>query len=172
MRSDKALLPFRGRTLIEHIAAQVLRSAGHVSLVGDARRYSNFGYSVIEDIFPGRGPLSGIHAALTASLADWNLIVACDMPSLSPPFLNRIFERAETGTADAVVPAGPSGKPEPLCAVYRRQSVQVIDQALAVGVRKVMEGLDGLRIDLWSVADPRYFHNLNTPEQWACYPHD
>ncbi len=169
MGHDKALLPFKGRTLVEHVAAEVFSVARNVTLVGNPARYTYLGYPVIQDILPGCGPLSGIHAALTVSKAEWNLIVACDMPEVTAEFLGRLMERAEAGTADAVVPAGPSGLPEPLCAAYRRRALKAIGGALASGVRKVTDGFAGLEIDVWRVAESRYFHNLNTPQEWTCY---
>jgi len=171
MGSNKALLPFKGITLIEHVAAKVKKAAGNVTLVGDKAKYSNFSYPVTEDIFPGRGPLSGIHAALAASQSEWSLIVACDMPEVTETFLTSLIERAEGGKAHAVIPAGPSGLPEPLCAVYSRRAFDGIARALEGGVRKVMDGLSGLEIDLWRVPDSRPFHNLNTPAEWASYCH-
>lgn len=171
MGADKALLPFKGRTLIEHVAAEVHRAAGNVTLVGDPDKYSNFSYPVIRDIYPGCGPLSGIHAALARSRADWNVIVACDMPELTAGLLQRILQRAQSGHAHAVVPAGPSGLPEPLCAAYSRRALDGITQALERGIRKVMDGLEGLEIDLWRVPDCRPFHNLNTPAEWTGYCH-
>jgi len=172
MRSDKALLPFHGRTLVEHIALQVQQAAGSITLVGDPARYSYLGYPVIADIFPESGPLAGIHAALVASRADWNLIVACDMPEVTAEFLSRLLDRAEQGSASAVLPAGPSGLPEPLCAAYSRRAVESIAAALERNTRKVLDGLAGLEIDLWRVPDPRYFQNLHTPQHWNCYGHD
>jgi molybdopterin-guanine dinucleotide biosynthesis protein A len=171
MGSDKALLPFKGITLLEHVAAQVHQAVGNVTLVGDPARYSNFSYPVIGDIYPARGPLSGIHAALAASHEDWNLIVACDMPEVTAAFLTKIIERAERGTAHAVIPAGPSGLPEPLCATYSRRAFDVIAHALERGIHKVMDGLIGLEIDLWRIPDSRPFHNLNTPAEWTGYCH-
>jgi molybdopterin-guanine dinucleotide biosynthesis protein A len=169
MGQDKALLLFKGRTLLEHVAGEVGGAAGNVTLVGKPSRYTNLGYPVIEDIFPACGPLSGIHAALTHSTAEWNLVVACDMPEVTAAFLGMIIERAAAGTADAVLPAGPSELPEPLCAAYHRRSLEAIAGALTSGVRKVTDGLRGLDIDIWRVADSRYFHNLNTPQEWTCY---
>jgi molybdopterin-guanine dinucleotide biosynthesis protein A len=169
MGQDKALLCVKGRTLVEHVAGEVRRAAGNATLVGNPSRYTYLGYPVIEDIFPGCGPLSGIHAALTLSTADWNLVVACDMPEVTAEFLGTILRRALAGSADAVLPAGPSGPPEPLCAAYHRRSLTAIHGALAAGVRKVTDGLHGLEIDIWRVADARYFHNLNTPQEWTCY---
>lgn len=172
MGRDKALLPFKGRTLVECVAAEVHAVTGNVTLVGDVSRHSYLSYPVIEDIFPGRGPLSGIHAALTASRAEWNLIVACDMPDVTSDFLRKVLDRAESGGADAVLPAGPSGLPEPLCAAYRRRSLEVIADALERGIRKVTDGLARLSVDIWRVPDPRYFHNLNSPEDLSFYAND
>jgi len=167
MGSDKALLPFKGATLVEYVAAQVHQAAGNVTLVADPARYSYLSYPVITDIYPARGTLSGIHAALAASDAEWNLIVACDMPDVSASLLTSILERAKSGTAHAVIPAGPSGLPEPLCAAYNRRAIDAIERALDRDIRKVMDALIGLEIDLWQVPDSRHFHNLNTPAEWS-----
>ena len=171
MGSDKALLRYKGRTLVECVATQVHRAAGNVTLVGNPDKYSYLGYPVIRDIYPGSGPLAGIHAALTATRSDWNLIVACDMPELTAGLLTRILRRAQRGNAHAVIPAGPSGLPEPLCAAYNRCALGGITQALDRGTRKVMDGLDGLEIDLWRLPRSRPFQNLNTPAEWTCYSH-
>jgi molybdopterin-guanine dinucleotide biosynthesis protein A len=169
MGRDKALLPFKGRVLVDHVASEARAITGNVSLVGDTARYSYLGYPMVEDIYSGCGPLSGIHAALTASRAEWNLIVACDMPEVNAEFLGSLMERARSGRADAVLPAGPGGVPEPLCAVYRRRAVDVIALALANGIRKVTDGLAGLEVDLWRVPHSYHFLNLNNPREWASY---
>jgi molybdopterin-guanine dinucleotide biosynthesis protein A len=169
MGRDKALLPFKGRPLIEHVAGEVRAAVGNVALVGDPSRYAYLGYPVIEDVLPGCGPLAGIHAALKHSTDEWNLVVACDMPEITAEFLERLVERAAAGRGDAVLPAGPSGVPEPLCAAYHRRSLDAIASALASGIRKVVVGLQELNIEIWSVAEARYFHNLNTPQEWTCY---
>jgi molybdopterin-guanine dinucleotide biosynthesis protein A len=93
------------------------------------------------------------------------------MPDVTAAFLSRIIERAERGKAHAVIPAGPSGLPEPLCAAYSRHAFHVIARALERDIHKVMDGLNGLDIDLWRVPDARQFHNLNTPAEWAGYCH-
>lgn len=146
MGRDKALLPYRGATLVEHIASIVVAAAGSATLVGDPGKYGHLGYPVVPDALPRAGPLAGICTALATSGADWNLVVACDIPAVSASFLKDLLEAAERSGTDCLLPAGPSGRPEPLCAVYHRRALPAIRGALEQGVRKVLEGLAGLTV--------------------------
>ena len=169
MGRDKARLPLHGKTLVEHVASAVAEAAGSVTLVGAPDRYQSLGLPILPDSRPGAGPLAGIHTALSASRADWNLIAACDMPVISAPFLQSLLAAAESSAADCLIPSGASGLPEPLCAVYHSRCRAAIQAALDRGVRKVMDGLAGLRIATRSVPDSDWFRNVNTPEEWANY---
>jgi molybdopterin-guanine dinucleotide biosynthesis protein A len=171
MGRDKARLPFQGKTLVEHIAAAVAEAAGSVTLVGAPDRYQSLGLPMFADTRMGAGPLAGIHTSLSASTAPWNLIVACDMPGISASFLRSLMSAAEASAADCLLPAGPSGLPEPLCAVYHRRCLDSIGAALDRNVRKVTDGLQGLRVAILSVAESDWFWNVNTPEEWAQYTH-
>ena len=167
MGRDKALLPYSEATLVEHVAAQVGSAAGAVALVGSPGRYARLGYLVIPDFFRHCGPLAGLHAALLASPADWNLVVACDMPAVTAGFLQSLLAAAESAGADALAPVWPSGWLEPLCAVYRRELAGPLAEALERGVHQVTEALSGLRVAHWPISEPGYFENLNTPKEWA-----
>ena len=166
MGCDKALLPFRGGALVESVARAVKLAAGSAVLVGNPRLYQHLGYPAIPDLYPGAGPLGGILTALRHTSADWNLVAACDMPELSADFLRFLVNAAD---GDAVVPIGPSGRPEPLCAVYHRRSRPVLERALGRGVRSVRAALEDLRVTLVSVPEISPFQNVNTPEDWAVY---
>jgi molybdenum cofactor guanylyltransferase len=170
MGCDKALLPFRGGPLVESVARAVELAAGSAVLVGHPRRYEHLGYPAIPDLYPGAGPLGAILTALRHTSADWNLVAACDMPELSAEFLKLLMDATAGRPADdAVVPAGPSGRPEPLCAVYHRRSRPALERALGSGVRSVRAALFNLRAAVVSVPEVTPFHNVNTPENWAVY---
>src|SRR5208337_3578736 len=98
---------------------------------GNPQLYAHLGYRAIPDLYPGAGPLGGILTALRHTSADWNLVAACDMPELSVEFL-KLLINAATGhpAVDALVPSGPSGRLEPLCAVYHRRSRLRLERAL------------------------------------------
>ena len=59
MGRNKALLPFRGSTLVQHIAGIVRQAAGSVTLIGDPVQLAHLGLPVVADILPGSGPASG-----------------------------------------------------------------------------------------------------------------
>jgi molybdopterin-guanine dinucleotide biosynthesis protein A len=91
------------------------------------------------------------------------------MPELSGEFLGFLLDAAERSAADALAPAGPSGHPEPLCAVYHRHSRGALERALGRGVRSVRAALKDLRAAIVSVPELTPFQNVNTPEEWAGY---
>jgi molybdopterin-guanine dinucleotide biosynthesis protein A len=169
MGRDKALLPYRGATLARTVADAVRAAAGQVAFVGSVRRHGLLGYGVVPDLWVGEGPLGGILAALQNSAADWNLIVACDMPELRTDFLRQLLDAADCCEGDALVPIGPSGRLEPLCAAYHRNSRQGLYQAFARGVRKIAVALEAVRTVTWPIPEVSCFQNVNTPEEWASY---
>jgi molybdopterin-guanine dinucleotide biosynthesis protein A len=172
MGCDKALLPFRGGALVESVARAVGLAAGSAVLVGNPPLYQHLSYAAIPDLYPGTGPLGGILTALHHTSADWNLVAACDMPELSAEFLRLLIDAAGGdwhAASDALVPAGPSGRPEPLCAVYHRRSRPALERALRRGVHSVRAALEDLSVAVVSVPEVTPFQNVNTPEDWAAY---
>ena len=52
MGRNKALLPFRGITLVEHVAGIVRQAAGSVTLIGDPVQLGHLGLPVVSDLLP------------------------------------------------------------------------------------------------------------------------
>jgi molybdopterin-guanine dinucleotide biosynthesis protein A len=172
MGADKAHADSDGRALALRVADQMAAVCGTVCLVGDPAKYSDLGLPVIPDRFPDGGPLAGIEAALAATDAEVNLIVACDMPALRENLLEELFralEGAESPTIDCVLPRHDDGRFEPLCAVYHRRCHPAIRAALEAGFRKVTDALHPFAIRYVRVSDPAAFANLNTPDDWRRY---
>jgi len=182
MGSDKALIEFQGSTLAASIAESVRSAAGNVTLVGPPERYRELGYTVIADRAPNRGPLGGVHTALLASRAEWNLILACDMPFVTAALLEELFAVAESGpsTADCVVPhsriestpgadleATRKERLDPLCAVYHRRCAHAARRALERNVLKMHDFISTLRLIKHPVANPSSLANFNTPADWS-----
>ena len=82
MGTDKAFVTLDGRTLLARVLEVAHSVTRDVRIVGDAAKYAVFA-PVVEDVFRDCGPLGGIHAALRASQAELNLILAVDVPFVS-----------------------------------------------------------------------------------------
>jgi len=164
MGQDKALLPWKGSTLVGSVARKVFDAAGNVTLIGSPQVYGNLGFPVIPDRISGCGPLGGLHAALSASTADWNLLVACDMPDVNYRILKDLLEAAEASGADALVPQTPGGL-EPLCAVYHVRLLPAVEFAIQSKLLKMHDFVATVQTSLWPAPDPSLFRNLNTPQQ-------
>jgi molybdopterin-guanine dinucleotide biosynthesis protein A len=169
MGRDKAFLPYRGGLLVALAAQAVRLAAGSAVLVGDPKVYGRLGFPAIPDRYPGEGPLGGILTALGHTTAEWNVVAACDMPNITAEFLTALLQAAERSGADALVPAGPSGRPEPLCAAYHLRARPGLAAAFASGQRAVRAALQTLRVTLFPVPEPSIFQNVNTPEEWAAH---
>src|SRR6266849_3025762 len=85
MGEDKAFLRLGRCTLLAHALDLARAAAGSAWIVGNSGKFGAFG-PVIEDVYPERGPLGGIHAALTQTATDLNLMIAVDLPFLHPNF--------------------------------------------------------------------------------------
>jgi molybdopterin-guanine dinucleotide biosynthesis protein A len=156
MGRDKALLPFRDDALAQSVACVVCEAAGSGTLVGDPGRYGALGYTVIADLYAGEGPLGGILTAF-----------ACDMPQLEVEMLRGLIGIASRCEADALLPVGPTGRAEPLCALYRQRCLAAFQSSFAAGIRKVTPALESVRTVRLPGAEVSCFQNVNTPEEWA-----
>jgi molybdenum cofactor guanylyltransferase len=177
---EKALLEFGGQPLILRIAQLVEPLVSTVTTVGTPQRYAVLGLRAIED-HPfsnshesGRrpGPLAGIATALMKSRTVWNLILACDLPYLTREWLDWLIARAIASDRQIIMPCT-TGGPEPLAAIYRRECVTPIVEALQRGVRKVTDATEHLSIEFvaeesWRQIDPygRVLRNMNTPQDY------
>jgi len=173
MGQDKALLELGGEPIILRIARLV---AGVVKadavIIGPAALYGRLSLTAVEDDCPGGGPLGGIATALRVSNAEWNLVVACDLPYLTRPWLDFLLARARQTISDVVMPINFNGA-EPLCAMYHKRCEAILHSALKNGIRKVTDGLAQLRLESiepaeWKPFDPEdyLFKNMNTPADY------
>lgn len=163
MGSDKALLLWRGKPLLQHTAELLQQSAGNCTIVAPAGRYESYGYPILVDQWPGEGPLGGILTALEQSTTDCNLIVAVDMPDLQAALLTALLDAARA-SGRTVVPSHPGGI-EPLCAVYQRAALPGLRSFFERGGRRVKDALREIETEPFYV-EMEILTSVNTPEQW------
>jgi molybdopterin-guanine dinucleotide biosynthesis protein A len=174
---DKALVEIGGKPMLARMIQLLQSTTLEARIVAAHGEYSAFGVQIVEDRWPGEGPLGGIITALedaagSAAQSEWNLIVSCDMPFLTREWLAFLTERASESQAQVVVPSSANG-PEPLCACYRTDAAGALRTAFQGGVRKVTDGLKGVATEVLDEADwkrfdsaGRLFWNMNTAEDF------
>jgi molybdopterin-guanine dinucleotide biosynthesis protein A len=171
MGVDKVFLDFEGQTLLDRALGVTNSVCDCVSIVGDPAKFAKDKFhSVIEDIFHGCGPLAGIHAALRHSSSELNLMLAVDMPFISPELLEFLFEMAKNNSEVVTVPEV-NHRRQPLCGIYRHEFADVAEAALRGGRYKidaVFSEVSVKLIDEHALAlagfSERHFFNVNTPE--------
>lgn len=165
MGRDKALLPGLFRYVVDDVAEAVRAATGNVTLIGDPRRYHGLDYPCIPDLRPGLGPLSGLEAALLSSHSDLNLVLACDMPAVPVIHLRSLVERARATDNSCVATRDLTGKVHPLCAVYKKKTLPVIQCRLDRKCLALMGLLEELATEYLGFRS--MIENINTPEDWA-----
>lgn len=171
MGCDKAFVEYDGQTLVTRALAVTRLVTSEVRIVGGQEKFARFA-PVVEDIFRDCGPLAGIHAALKASGAMLNLMMAVDMPFVSPEFLLYLIGEARRARDAVVVIPSSNGRRQPLCATYRREFAAVAEDALRSGQNRIDRLFE--IVPTRTLTEPELeaagffsglFRNLNTPAE-------
>jgi len=175
MGTDKSRLVLSGQTTVSLLTRALQTVTNSVSVVG-SQNLDEFSLRKISDLHERWGPLGGIHAALRACKTEYCLIVACDLPFPTGELFAFLVELMSDGNAnfDAVVPLQIDGRPQPLCAVYRRiPCLKATEESIRRGEHSPRAMLDKVRtryVDFNEFAhlhgSQYFFFNLNLPEDY------
>jgi len=142
-----------------------------VRIVGEAAKFAKFG-TVVEDVYPERGPLGGIHAALLSTKTALNLMLAVDAPVIDGSFLEFLISEARQSDAVVTVPRS-GGHIHSLCAVYRKEFAALAEQSLILGQNRLDMLFSSVKTRVIEEAElqqlgfrPEMFRNINTPKEW------
>jgi molybdopterin-guanine dinucleotide biosynthesis protein A len=163
--------------MLVRICKLLKEATGSASVVAHPGRYAEFGERVVDDHWPGEGPLGGIITALMDAHAQnhqhtWCLMVGCDMPFLTREWLAYLKDRALASGAAVVAPQSALGL-EPLCACWHTGSTGRLQYLFEDGVRKVTDAMKRVSMEVvdemeWERFDDagRLFWNMNTPADY------
>ena len=172
----KAFMDLGGKPLIRHTIDTLRQVLGQVIIAAkDTAPFARFeGVSLARDSWPVHTPLAGIQAGLQAMEADCAFCVGCDTPLLKPEVVGLLVETMRPGL-DLVVPySSHEAHYQPLCAVYSRDCLSLLQGQLEEGHPKVDRLFARLRVETVSYeliagVDPdlESFINVNTPQDLA-----
>jgi molybdopterin-guanine dinucleotide biosynthesis protein A len=184
MNQDKSWLEIDRVPMIERVAAAARPVVERLGIVVNAanqqlERYQELAESrdakLIFDLHEHRGPLGGIHTALThCDAGDSALILACDLPFITTEFLFLLSEIHQGSNPQSVtVPLDRSNRLQPLAAIYDQSLEAAVEHMLSsneLKVDRLYSRVSSHQLNFIEFAHlpgaERFFANINTPEEW------
>lgn len=174
MGADKSQLILGGESVVSRIAREIETLTRRVRLVG--ARTSDERLTNIPDRFEHWGPLGGINAALQAGTTELSIIVACDLPFVTNELIALLLRNHQHDDTifDAIVPVQQDHRPQPLCAVYRRDTCLPATEAIITQgkhtPRAMLDQIKTRYVEFEELAalkgSEHFFLNLNRPEDY------
>ncbi len=171
MGSNKAFLKVKGKTFIEHQIDLLREIFNEITISANTpAEYKHLNVPIIPDIYPDKGPLSGIHAALIHSRSFHTFILACDMPFVEIELIKQLQGFIEGH--DVVVPQSKKGL-EPLHAFYSKNCIAPIKKELDNNNLRIISffpqvKVKTVKLNSLSLSDKikNSIKNLNTTEEY------
>lgn len=167
--SYKGNLIYGNETFIEKIINELEKITKQIWIsYGDKMHDLYKGCRIVQDEYPGCGPLSGIHAGMKMCDSEIVLVAACDMPFLKAELYQYLIQFLEA-QYDGVVPIV-EGKMHPLAAIYRTNIALRLEEALKKKHYKMQLVCRQLNLKYVDVSDTeeycRMLTNINTMEEY------
>ena len=146
--NNKIFTTIGNRTLLQRVACVVSSFSSDIIIVtSKGQSFSDLtGHlrlRIVNDIYPGKGPLGGLYTGLVASNSFYNLVVASDMPFLNQTLLSYMMQVAPG--FDAVVPRL-GNMFEPLHAVYSNSCRVPLEWLIKQGNLKISDLFPVIRV--------------------------
>jgi molybdopterin-guanine dinucleotide biosynthesis protein A len=174
MGRPKALLPWFGRSMIEHVVALLEgRVDERIVVTSEALPLASFALDarIVIDRDPDRGPLAALRDGLAATRADLAFVTACDAPFLTGEHVDALFAcaHADSGAAAPIA----EGFVQVLSAVYPARAARAAEALLSQGIASpaaLLEQIGFTRFDAdlrgATRAAPAPWTGFNTPGEY------
>ncbi len=168
MNQDKALLPVGRGTLIEYVLQQLEEYFGETLVsVSESDKFKFLNQKLVVDEKQGFGPLMGIKSALAVSQHEKNFVIACDIPKIPYKVLDKILLQGKN--FDIVVPVSPSGRVEPLFAVYSKSILPLMEELIEDHIHSLLPLYDMCKTDYVTLDMDSILKNLNTKQDYEVF---
>lgn len=168
MGTDKGLLLFEGKAMIQYVIEQLQPFFDKLVIVSNNPEYEKFGLEVIPDLIKDIGPAGGIYTALKHSDSPLNFMVSCDMPFITKEAIAFILKKADE---NQIVLLENQGKLEPLFGVYAKDCDAVwlkLIQQNTIKLQKMVSyfNLKTIPVENNEIFKESFFKNINTKEDF------
>lgn len=163
---NKALLRLEDRTFLSRLEEALAGFEEKLISIREASWLTDTCFTPVFDQVAGRGPLEGLRCALQRCSSDALIVVPCDVPLFSAELAQALMHASEG--YDAVVCRDRTGKLHPLCGIYSKKCLPVIETLLEQGNFRVLNVLEMVNstifpLDTADLSDD-LLTNVNVPE--------
>lgn len=162
MGMDKRFLLINGRPLVYRLLDDLERRFTNIIVSANDREIlAECHWPIVPDISPGLGPLQGIIAGLHRTTTNKNFVLACDLPCIEWPLVERCLHALQLATI--AVPQLADGNLEPLFAAYAKDALPILEAADTRGEAAIHQIIESApNVARIPIGQP--IRNLNTPD--------
>ena len=162
MGEDKGLKLLHHKPMIVYVIEALIPRFPRIKISAGNPEYNRFGYEVIADIVPEKGPIGGIYTVLKNSSFDDVFIISCDMPYISGSSFDYLLQQKNKSATVAVC----NGQIQPLFGVYGKNLIPVLEAKIEqnqLGMTAFLREINATLVDINNEAG---FLNINTPDDF------
>ena len=171
MGRDKALMVYQDKPLIQHAVDTLRQVCNKVVISSNKNDYYFTGCEVWPDEIDIHAPMIGIYSCLKRSPDEVNLVLSCDMPLTGIAILKYLL--AKHNAYEIVVPRYNNEFIEPLCALYKRSVIPVMERFIKdrnYSMQEFIRASSHLMLEVIPKLDfyrDNMFTNINNPGDYG-----
>lgn len=167
MSRNKSFIHWKGKSFLEWSIEAIKPIAHRITLVTNDPVYLPLGLPIIQDLFPGKGPSAGIHAALNASEHGSTLILSCDCPMITSDLIRFLLDQSLE--KDDVTYLRKDKVDYPLIGIYQKRMAHHFKKNLINGNNRLMKIIQTEKYKALEIPHQYYdqVQNINTPGDFA-----
>lgn len=172
MGVNKSFLKLGNQTIIERIVYLMRSIFTEVMVITNTPdEYKFLNLPLYEDLYKCKGPLAGIHSALTHSQTEKVFVLSCDVPLMSKEIIEYIIEYKSD---KSIVFCEAAGYHQPLVGVYSKKILSKIEKFISnnemtdKSFHQFLKIVDAeiIHPEKLSFYNDEIFFNVNRPEDY------
>jgi molybdopterin-guanine dinucleotide biosynthesis protein A len=160
MKFNKAFAAIGDKSVYQIILEKFQYSFEDIfTISNDPYLYEPMGTLVFPDIYPGLGPLAGIHSALFHARFEAVFVMGCDMPFMNMQLVEYLL--MQLGSYECAVPEV-DGRLQPLATVYGKKCLPLLTECLSSDKLKLIRVFEEkLNANIITEQDMASFGNIH-----------
>jgi len=168
MGTDKAMLQINEHSFLQHCYNVLNEMCDEIIISSANEKHELPNTKRVSDIYPDKGPLGGLHAAISASQNKINLCLSVDTPFVTTELLKWMLDRQNGDNSFFIKEAG---RFHPLIGIYHKNTLDQIESAIKNNQLRTSELIQNLPHDWQHTEIYEHYHfgllaNINTQEEY------